>query len=192
MQDRAIAAAYEAAKDRYAAMGVDVETAIRNLESIPISLHCWQGDDVGGFENAGGELGGGIAATGNYPGKARTPDELRADAGEGAVADPRHAPLQPARLLRRDRRPARRARRDRAGAFRRLDRLGRRRTASAWTSTRPTSRTRRPPTTSRCRTPTRRSASSGSSTASPAGGSARRSARRSARLRDERLDPRRL
>ena len=46
---------------------------------MPISLHCWQGDDVGGFENAGEALGGGLAATGNYPGKARTPDELRAD-----------------------------------------------------------------------------------------------------------------
>jgi L-rhamnose isomerase len=80
MQDRAIAAAYEAAKDRYAAMGVDVESAIRNLESIPVSLHCWQGDDVGGFETAGALLsGGGIQATGNYPGKARNIGELRSD-----------------------------------------------------------------------------------------------------------------
>ena len=80
MQDRAIAAAYEAAKDRYAAMGVDVESAIRNLGSIPVSLHCWQGDDVGGFETAGALLsGGGIQATGNYPGKARNIGELRSD-----------------------------------------------------------------------------------------------------------------
>ena len=49
------------------------------MPTIPISLHCWQGDDVGGFENFGGTLGGGMVATGNYPGKARTPEELRAD-----------------------------------------------------------------------------------------------------------------
>ena len=67
------------AKERYAALGVDVDRALQRLGSIPISLHCWQGDDVGGFENTGAELGGGLAVTGNYPGKARTPDELRAD-----------------------------------------------------------------------------------------------------------------
>ena len=67
------------AKERYAEFGVDIDAALKRLGSIPISLHCWQGDDVGGFENAGGELGGGLAVTGNYPGKARTPDELRAD-----------------------------------------------------------------------------------------------------------------
>ena len=74
-----IARSFSAAKDRYAAMGVDAEAAMSALTRIPISLHCWQGDDVGGFENAGSELGGGLAVTGNYPGKARTPDELRAD-----------------------------------------------------------------------------------------------------------------
>jgi L-rhamnose isomerase len=58
---------------------VDVDHALKILASIPISLHCWQGDDVGGFENAGRALGGGLAVTGNYPGKARTPHELRAD-----------------------------------------------------------------------------------------------------------------
>ena len=52
---------------------------MRQLAQIPISLHCWQGDDVRGFENTGGELGGGLAVTGNYPGNARTPEELRAD-----------------------------------------------------------------------------------------------------------------
>jgi L-rhamnose isomerase len=71
--------AYQLAQERYAALGVDVEHALAQLKQIPISLHCWQGDDVGGFENFGGELGGGLAVTGNYPGKARTPDELRAD-----------------------------------------------------------------------------------------------------------------
>ena len=61
------------AKERYTAFGVDVDRALQRLGSIPISLHCWQGDDVGGFENTGSELGGGLAVTGNYPGRARTP-----------------------------------------------------------------------------------------------------------------------
>lgn len=74
-----IRSAYELAKERYAVLGVDTETALAQLEKISISLHCWQGDDVGGFENPGGELSGGIAATGNYPGKARNADELRRD-----------------------------------------------------------------------------------------------------------------
>jgi len=67
------------AKKRYADLGVDVGKALTQLSCIPISLHCWQGDDVGGFENADTTLGGGLAVTGNYPGKARTPDELRSD-----------------------------------------------------------------------------------------------------------------
>jgi L-rhamnose isomerase len=67
------------AKERYAALGVDADRALGRLQTIPISLHCWQGDDVGGFESARNELGGGLAVTGNYPGKARTPDELRVD-----------------------------------------------------------------------------------------------------------------
>jgi L-rhamnose isomerase len=74
-----IQSAYELAKERYAALGVDAEQALDRLDKISISLHCWQGDDVGGFENPGGDLTGGIAATGNYPGKARTADELRSD-----------------------------------------------------------------------------------------------------------------
>jgi L-rhamnose isomerase len=71
--------AYALAKERYAAIGVDVEAALSTLSQVPISLHCWQGDDVGGFEKSGEELGGGLAVTGNYLGKARTPDELRSD-----------------------------------------------------------------------------------------------------------------
>jgi L-rhamnose isomerase len=74
-----IRSAYSLAEERYAALGTDTDDALARLEKIAISLHCWQGDDVGGFENPGGELTGGIAATGNYPGKARTADELRAD-----------------------------------------------------------------------------------------------------------------
>jgi L-rhamnose isomerase len=72
--------AYELAKQRYSELGVDTEDAMKRLKKIAISLHCWQGDDVGGFETVGAELsGGGIQATGNYPGKARTIDELRCD-----------------------------------------------------------------------------------------------------------------
>ena len=70
---------YEVAKDRYAELGVDTDGAIEKLSKIAISLHCWQGDDVGGFETDQGLTGGGIMATGSYPGKARTADELRMD-----------------------------------------------------------------------------------------------------------------
>jgi L-rhamnose isomerase len=76
---RSIEQAFAQAAERYAEAGVDVAGALSRLAGIPISLHCWQGDDVGGFENTGAELGGGLAVTGNYPGKARTPEELRAD-----------------------------------------------------------------------------------------------------------------
>ena len=71
--------AYQLARERYAALGVETDRALSQLETISNSLHCWQGDDVGGFENPGGDLTGGIAATGNYPGKARNADELRRD-----------------------------------------------------------------------------------------------------------------
>ena len=71
--------AFAIAREIYEARAVDVEEALRRLAEIPISLHCWQGDDVRGFENVGGAIGGGLAVTGNYPGKARTPEELRAD-----------------------------------------------------------------------------------------------------------------
>jgi L-rhamnose isomerase len=79
MNQSQIEQAYSLAKERYAALGVDTDKALAALKPVSISLHCWQGDDVGGFENPGGELGGGIAATGNYPGKARNADELRRD-----------------------------------------------------------------------------------------------------------------
>lgn len=71
--------AYEIAKERYASLGVETDSVLKLLESVPISLHCWQGDDVGGFEDPDRGLSGGIMATGNYPGKARTADELRRD-----------------------------------------------------------------------------------------------------------------
>ena len=70
---------YELAKEYYKKYGIDVDKAIETCDSIPISMHCWQGDDVAGFEKSGGDLSGGIQTTGNYPGAARTPDELRAD-----------------------------------------------------------------------------------------------------------------
>ena len=70
---------YELAKQKYAEIGVDTEAAIEKLFNTPISVHCWQGDDVMGFETSQNELSGGIAATGNYPGKATTPAQLRED-----------------------------------------------------------------------------------------------------------------
>lgn len=69
---------YESAKEMYAAIGVDTDEAIAKLEKVKISMHCWQGDDVTGFDHDG-PLSGGIQTTGNYPGKARTPEELMAD-----------------------------------------------------------------------------------------------------------------
>ncbi|MGQ9591128.1 MAG: L-rhamnose isomerase [Planctomycetota bacterium] len=78
--EKSVESAYRLAKERYAECGVDTEAALARLEKVPISLHCWQGDDVGGFERGESELGGGLAVTGNYPGKARTPEELRSDA----------------------------------------------------------------------------------------------------------------
>lgn len=70
---------YESAKAQFADWGVDTEAALEMLKDIPISVHCWQGDDVVGFENRSGSSGGGIQATGNHPGRARNPAELRAD-----------------------------------------------------------------------------------------------------------------
>lgn len=72
---------YEAAKEIYRAAGVDTDAALEALKNIPVSMHCWQGDDVIGFDGAGA-LSGGIQATGNYPGRARTPEELMADMDE--------------------------------------------------------------------------------------------------------------
>ncbi len=75
----AIERAYKLACDRYREGGVDCDKALRRLKSVAVSLHCWQGDDVAGFENAGTLSDGGIAVTGNYPGRARTAAELRQD-----------------------------------------------------------------------------------------------------------------
>ena len=88
MSECLISKAYEIAKERYAAIGVDTEDAINKLQKVQLSLHCWQTDDVGGFENQGGDLTGGIQATGNYPGKARNIDEVRQDIVKSASLIP--------------------------------------------------------------------------------------------------------
>ncbi|MDD2436634.1 MAG: L-rhamnose isomerase [Massilibacteroides sp.] len=77
--EKEIGKAFEIAAERYAAVGVDVNVALENMKKVSLSLHCWQADDVNGFENQGGDLTGGIQVTGNYPGRARTIEELRAD-----------------------------------------------------------------------------------------------------------------
>ncbi|AZV50316.1 L-rhamnose isomerase [Bacillus halotolerans] len=74
-----IKANYDSAKQEYEKWGIDVEAVFRQLQQVPISIHCWQGDDIEGFEVNKGELSGGIDVTGNYPGKAQTPEELRRD-----------------------------------------------------------------------------------------------------------------
>ncbi|MDR2885602.1 MAG: L-rhamnose isomerase [Rikenellaceae bacterium] len=79
MKQDQIIKAYEVAKARYAELGIDTEAALKALQNISLSLHCWQTDDVSGFENPDGELSGGIQATGNYPGKARTIEQVRVD-----------------------------------------------------------------------------------------------------------------
>ena len=71
--------AYEIAKEAYAKLGIDTDKVIKEVAEIPVSIHCWQGDDVRGFENPDGDLTGGIQTTGNYPGRARSIDELKAD-----------------------------------------------------------------------------------------------------------------
>ena len=79
VNNQTVQKAYDLAKERYAALGVDTDAALKQLQKMSISLHCWQADDVTGFENPDATLSGGIQATGNYPGKARNIEELRAD-----------------------------------------------------------------------------------------------------------------
>lgn len=80
--DKKIIQAFDWAAERYAALDVDVNRAMEQMEKVSLSLHCWQADDVQGFEDSGGSLTGGIQVTGNYPGRARTIDEVRADVKE--------------------------------------------------------------------------------------------------------------
>ena len=79
MKSEKITKAYELAKERYAEYGIDTEKVLAQLQDFHLSMHCWQADDVSGFEVQAGALSGGIQSTGNYPGKARNIDELRAD-----------------------------------------------------------------------------------------------------------------
>ena len=79
MKTELISKAYAIAKERYAAIGIDTEKVLDQMQNFHLSMHCWQADDVAGFENQGGSLTGGIQVNGNYPGKARNIDELRAD-----------------------------------------------------------------------------------------------------------------
>ena len=79
MKEALIHQAYEIAKERYAALGIDTEKVLEQLQNFHLSMHCWQADDVKGFEVQAGALTGGIQSTGNYPGAARNIDELRAD-----------------------------------------------------------------------------------------------------------------
>ncbi|MCQ2128906.1 MAG: L-rhamnose isomerase [Bacteroidaceae bacterium] len=79
MKEELVKKAYEVAKERYAEIGIDTEAVLKQLQDFHLSMHCWQADDVAGFEVQAGALSGGIQSTGNYPGKARNIDELRAD-----------------------------------------------------------------------------------------------------------------
>lgn len=101
MKQDQIIKAYEAAKARYAETGVDTDAALAALQRISLSLHCWQTDDVTGFENPDGQLTGGIQATGNYPGKARNIDEVRADIEKAKSLIPGRPPAEPACHIRR-------------------------------------------------------------------------------------------
>ena len=79
MKEQQVIKAYELAKERYAAIGIDTDKVLEQLQNFHLSMHCWQADDVKGFEKQAGSLDGGLAVTGNYPGAARNIDELRAD-----------------------------------------------------------------------------------------------------------------
>ena len=77
--EHSVQTAYTLARERFAELGADTDAALKTLDAIPISIHCWQGDDVRGFENPDGDLTGGIQTSGSYPGRARTATELRSD-----------------------------------------------------------------------------------------------------------------
>ena len=79
MKESQVIKAYELAKERYAEIGIDTDKVLEQLQNFHLSMHCWQADDVKGFEVQAGALSGGIQSTGNYPGAARNIDELRAD-----------------------------------------------------------------------------------------------------------------
>ena len=163
--------AYALAKERYAALDVDTDQALATLGQIALSLHCWQGDDVAGFESPDTELSGGIAATGNYPGKARNADELRRDLDKAYSLIPGthrlnlHAIYAETGGQKIERNQLQRNTLPPGSSGPKL-------TATASTSTRPASRTRSPIPASPWPALMHTSASSGSSTASPAARSA--------------------
>lgn len=76
---RSVEHAFQISRQAYAELGVDVDAVLARMETLSLSLHCWQGDDVAGFEGRDQEIGGGLAVTGSYPGRAQTADELRSD-----------------------------------------------------------------------------------------------------------------
>ncbi len=118
MSGNQIEQTYQLARERYAALGVDTEAALTALAGVALSVHCWQGNDVGGFERPDAALsGGGIQVTGNYPGKARNVGELRARPGEGVFPPPRPPSVQSARQLWRVRREGGGQGRGRAGSL---------------------------------------------------------------------------
>ena len=83
MKTELVTKAYEVAKERYAEIGIDTEKVLKQLQDFHLSLHCWQADDVKGFEVQAGALSGGIQSTGDFPGAARNIDELRLSLGQG-------------------------------------------------------------------------------------------------------------
>ena len=175
-----IEGAYTAARDRYAEAGVDTDEALGRLAAVPISLHCWQGDDVEGFEKFGTGLGGDWrprATTRARPERPTTYGPMRRWRWHSFLELIASTCMRPTASSEARSSTATRSARSTLPA----GSTGPRRWVSASTSTRPTFRIPKRPTTSRCRTPIRRSARSGSTTASPAGASARRWARRSAR-----------
>ena len=86
MKAELISKAYEVAKERYAEIGVDTEKVLKQLQDFHLSLHCWQADDVKGFEVQAGAMSGGIQSTGNFPGAARNIDELRQDSRQSLLS----------------------------------------------------------------------------------------------------------
>ena len=132
--------AYAIAKERYADLGVDTETALASLASRSVSVHCWQGDDVAGFEAPDAALsGGGIQVTGSHPGRARTAEELRMDLEKALSLVPGCHRLNLHAIYGEFRRRAGGPRRDRDRAFPGLDRLGPASASWAWISTPPSS-----------------------------------------------------
>ena len=179
--EQKIEQAFALAAERFASMGVDAQAALDRLAKIPLSLHCWQGDDVGGFENSGMALGGGLAVTGAYPGRARSADELRSDLDLALSLIPgRHRVNLHASYAETGGRRVDRDALEPSHFQRWIDWASQRKMGLDFNPTffaHPKARS-----TARFRTPTIRSAISGFNTASPAAASERRWAGRSDRL----------